>query len=352
MTKKAAVICFTENGSRIAGKVKECLCQYGYAATLARKYTGASDSIQEPLSDWTGREFVKQDALIFIGAAGIAVRAIAPYVKTKTEDPAVLVIDEQGIYCIPVLSGHIGGANELAEFISDKLHGIPVITTATDLNGKWAADVFAAKNGLKIQDMKKAKEVSARLLSGESISVYIDRSCGEIQGKPPEGVQLWSEERDEGKPEPDVAVGVFKNPAWKETLYLIPRAVVLGIGCRKGKEEEKIERKIRRVLENSGIFLESVCKVSSIELKKNETGIVELCKKFGWEFETFSAEILGSAEGKFLSSEFVKKITGVDNICERSAVCASEGGHIIAAKQAEDGVTIAAAERRWGVRFE
>ena len=136
MTKKAAVICFTENGSRIAGKVKECLCQYGYAATLARKYTGASDSIQEPLSDWTGREFVKQDALIFIGAAGIAVRAIAPYVKTKTEDPAVLVIDEQGIYCIPVLSGHIGGANELAEFISDKLHGIPVITTATDLNGR------------------------------------------------------------------------------------------------------------------------------------------------------------------------------------------------------------------------
>ena len=254
MTKKGAVICFTENGSRIARKVKECLCQYGYAATLARKYTGASDSIQESLSDWTGREFVKQDALIFIGAAGIAVRAIAPYVKTKTEDPAVLVIDEQGIYCIPILSGHLGGANELAEIISDKLLAIPVITTATDLNGKWAADVFAAKNSLKIQDMKKAKAISARLLSGESISVYIDRSCGEIQGKPPEGVQLWSEERDEGKPEPDVAVGVFKKPAWKETLYLIPRAVVLGIGCRKGKEGEKIERQIQRVLENGGFF--------------------------------------------------------------------------------------------------
>lgn len=352
MTKKAAVICFTENGSRIASKVKECLCQYGYTVTLARKYTGASDSVQEPLSDWTGREFVKQDALVFIGAAGIAVRAIAPYVKTKTEDPAVLVIDEQGIYCIPVLSGHIGGANELAKMIGARLRAIPVITTATDLNGKWAADVFAAKNGLKIQDMKKAKEISARLLSGESISVYIDRSCGEIQGKPPEGVQLRNEERDEGNLEPDVAVGVFKNPAWKETLYLIPGAVVLGIGCRKGKEGEKIERQIQRVLENGGIFLESVCKASSIDLKKNETGIIELCKKYGWEFKTFSAEVLGSAEGEFRSSGFVKKITGVDNICERSAVCASEGGHIILAKQAEDGVTIAAAEKKWGIRFE
>lgn len=352
MIKRTAVICFTENGSRIAEKVKECLCRYGNAVTLSRKYKGASDCMEESLDNWTRREFEEQDALIFIGASGIAVRAVAPYVRSKSEDPAVLVIDEQGHYCIPVLSGHIGGANELAELIGAELHAIPVITTATDLNGKWAADVFAAKNGLEIQDMKKAKAVSAKVLSGESISLYIDRSCGEIQGKLPEEVRLWRAEKMGGLKEPDVAVGIFKNPAWSETLYLIPRTVVLGIGCRKGQETEKIERKMRQVLENRGIFLESICKVSSIDLKKNETGILELCEKYGWEFETFSAEVLRNIEGEFASSGFVKHITGVDNICERSAVCASEGGAVIAAKQAGEGVTIAAAERRWGVRFE
>lgn len=354
MINKAAVICFTENGSRIAEKVKSCLCKYGKAATLARKYKGALNSVHESLYDWVRREFGERDALIFVGAAGIAVRAIAPCVRIKSEDPAVLVIDEQGKYCIPILSGHIGGANELAELISAELHAIPVITTATDLNGKWAVDVFAAKNGLTILDMKKAKEVSARILSGESISVYMDKSCSEIQGRLPKEVQLWraKKEAERDLSEPDVAVGIFRNPSWSKTLYLIPKAVVLGIGCRKGKAVEELERKMRQALKHSGIFLESVYKVSSIDLKKNEAGILELREKYGWEFETFSAEALEHTEGEFTGSGFVEQVTGVDNICERSAVCASEGGAVILAKQAGDGVTIAAAERRWGVRFE
>lgn len=347
MIEKAAVICFTENGSRTAERVADCLCKYGNTVTLAKKYKGALDSVSESLDDWTRREFERQDALIFIGAAGIAVRAIAPYVRSKSEDPAALVIDEHGRYCIPILSGHIGGANELAELISTELHAIPVITTATDLNRKWAVDVFASKNNLWIQDMKKAKEVSVRILSGESISVYIDRFCGEIEGRLPEEVRL-----QESLSEPDVAVGIFRNPSWSKTLYLVPKAVVLGIGCRRGKGAEEIERMMRLALRDNNIFLESICKVSSIDLKKDETGILELCEKYGWEFETFSAEILESTKGEFAGSGFVKQITGVDNICERSAVRASEGGRVIAAKQAGGGVTIAAAEKRWGVRFE
>ncbi len=346
MIKKAAVICFTENGSRIAQKVGECLERYGNTVILAKKYKGASESIQESLDDWTRREFENQDALIFVGAAGIGVRAIAPYVRSKTEDPAVLIIDEQGRYCIPVLSGHMGGANELAEFISAYIHAAAVITTATDLNRKWAVDLFAKKNGLAIHDMKKAKEVSARILSGESVSISIDRGCEMIYGKMPEEVRLWSGE------EPDMAVGIYKNPQWKETMYLIPKTVVLGIGCRKGKETAKIEEKILQILENSGIFLESIYKVSSIDLKRDETGIIELCEKYGWEFETFSAKKLEDIKGEFAGSGFVRQITGVDNICERSAVCASGGGTVIVKKQAGDGITIAAAEKKWGIRFE
>lgn len=347
MIRKIAAICFTESGRYIAEKTAECLCKYGNTVTLVKKYKGATDYLRESLDSWTRREFKEQDALIFVGAVGIGVRAIAPYVRSKSEDPAVLVVDEQGRYCIPVLSGHIGGANELAELISAELNAVPVITTATDLNRKWAVDVFAEKNGLKIQDMEKAKRVSAKILSGKCISLYIDAACNRVQGRMPKEVYVCG---DEG--EPDVSIGISKNPLWKETLYLIPRAVVLGIGCRKGKEAEKIEERILHVLESRNIFLESVCKVSSVDLKKDETGILRNCKKYGWEFETFSAGELESVKGEFAGSEFVKQITGINNICERSAVCAGGGGAVIIEKQAGDGITIAAVQRRWGVSFE
>lgn len=373
MIRCAAVICFTENGSKEAEKVRKCLGAHNVAVKLAKKYRGAADSISEPLEEWTGREFKAQDALIYIGAAGIAVRAAAPFIRSKSEDPAVLVMDEQGRYCIPILSGHMGGANELAELIGAELGAVPVITTATDLNGKWAVDVFAKKNGLRIWDMKKAKEVSARLLSGEVIHVCIEESCASVQGRIPEGVRLLTGTAGDGKQklnlctdtypgeicreaeevkEPDVVIGIHENPSWSEALYLVPEAVVLGLGCRKGTPAERLEERVFKILEEWGIFPESICRAASADLKKKEEGLLKLCEKYGWEFATFPAEELKRAEGEFACSAFVEEITGVDNICERSAVCASKGGSIIIPKQAGDGVTAAAAVQRWGVRFE
>lgn len=349
MTKKIAIISFTENGSRVAKKVAKSLRKYKKEVILAKKYKGAADAVMESLDEWTRRAFKEQDAIVYIGAAGIAVRAVAPYIKSKTKDPAVLVIDEQGNYCIPLLSGHIGGANDLAGLIGAGLGSVPIITTATDLNRKWAVDVFAAKNRLHIQDMEKAKLISAKLLSEGNVSVYIDKSCSGISGKLPDKVERWTKEFSDG---PDVIVGVYEYPLWSRALYLVPKAVVLGIGCKRGIGLEKIEEKVLQILKKNGIFLESVCKISSIELKKEEEGILKLCGKYGWEFETFPAESLNKAEGKFSGSEFVQRTTGVDNVCERSAVCGSGGGDIIIEKHAKDGITIAAAVGRWEVRFE
>lgn len=358
MIKRAAVICFTENGRKTAEKIKECLDAQGAAVTLAKKYSGASDSIAEPLKTWTGREFMAREALIYVGAAGIAVRAVAPFIRSKAEDPAVLVVDEQGHFCIPILSGHMGGANELAKLIGGKLGAVPVITTATDLSGKWAVDVFARKNRLKIQDMRKAKEVSARLLSGKNISVYLEESCRMVPGGLPEGVKLWPGEEGDTpdtvnrirKAAPDIVIGIRKYTQWSGALYLIPKVLVLGIGCRKGTGARQLEEKVLAVLEENDIFLESVGKAASVDLKKEESGILKLCEKYGWPFETFSPEMLKRTEGEFSSSGFVRAVTGVDNICERSAVCAS-GGAILVPKQAGDGITVAAAVGKWEVRF-
>ena len=347
--KKIAVISFTARGSELAEKIRHALALEEYETVVSKKYKHAEDSVKESLAEWTKEQFQMQDAIIFVGAAGIAVRAIAPFIKTKAKDPAILVIDEQGNYCIPILSGHLGGANELAKEVSEKTGALAVITTATDINDKWAVDVFAKKNNLVISDMKRAKEISAKILRGKRIIIYIEDSCCEIRGKIPDELCLWTEELAE---KPDIVIGVQKKKLWEDVLYLIPRSVVLGIGCRKGTRETSIEKQVSDALRNAEVFFESMCVAASIDLKKEEEGILAFCRKYHIEFVTFDADTLQNTQGDFCTSAFVEQTTGVDNVCERSAVCASEGGNLLIHKQAKDGVTVAAAVKRWSVSFE
>lgn len=350
--KKIAIISFTEKGSCLAEELNKKLCTEKYEITLAKKYKKAEDLVSESLAEWTMHQFQTQDGIIFVGAAGIAVRAIAPFVKEKVQDPAVLVIDELGKYCIPLLSGHIGGANELAEIVGEKIGAIPVITTATDLNHKWAVDIFAKKNHLVISDIKRAKEISSKVLLGDVVSIYIEKHCGDVCGKMPEEVCLWKESDHKEDCCPDIAVSFHRKPEWEHTLFLIPKTVTIGIGCKKATEKEQIEKVILGVLKDSDIFLESIEKAASIDLKKEEEGILSFCEEFGLQYETYDAKTLGNVPGEFSFSSFVWEITGVDNVCERSAVCASGGGELLICKHAEDGVTVAAAARKRSIRFE
>ena len=174
-------------------------------------YTGS-------LTECTGAVF-DSDARIFVGAAGIAVRAIAPFVKSKKEDPAVIVMDELGKYAVPILSGHLGGANELAEAIAEGTGAVPVLTTGTDLHGKFAVDVFAKKNHLAIESMALAKDISAAVLSGEPVGFVCDFP---VKGGIPAEINF-----------PDAPLGICissdrsKNP-FQKTLRLIPKRYAAG----------------------------------------------------------------------------------------------------------------------------
>ena len=153
------------------------------------------------LSQWTGTMFREQSAIVFVGAAGIAVRAIAPFIKDKMTDPPVVVVDEGGCFSIPILSGHVGGANALAERISGCIGAVPVITTATDVNGLFAVDVFAAANGLALTDREAARQVSARLLDGGKVGFFHefgDWSAGVPRGccTDPGEYNIWITVRD------------------------------------------------------------------------------------------------------------------------------------------------------------
>lgn len=354
---KISVICFSMTGCETAKTLKKGLESAGMEVELSKKSRYLEDSVKESIRDWAGKRFKEQDALIFIGACGIAVRSIAPYVVGKKTDPAVLVIDECGRFVISLLSGHLGGANELAAKTSEILGATPVITTATDLHDQFAVDVFAKKNGCSIFRMKAAKEVSAALLAGEPVGFYSEFPW---EGDLPKGLILCDREghpvgKNEEKqsvPEVGIAVTVHENAEpFSSVTHVVPRIFALGIGCRKGKDTEGIIQAAEHVRKEMGIYPEAFCQIASIDLKKEEPGILALSEKYGIPFITYTEEELLKVSGEFTASSFVKKITGVDNVCERSAVLGSGSGTLVQKKKAADGVTTAVAAREWRVHF-
>ena len=295
-----------------------------------------------PLSELTGEWFGKTDALVYFGAAGIAVRCIAPYVRNKFRDPAVLVIDENARFVISLLSGHAGGGNRLCRLFAQALDAAPVITTATDGRGLFSVDTYAAENGLALSDRAIAKEISARLLAGETVTVYADEANG---CRLPASVSLYGQgvlETSE-RSGADIILSVRREPGDPEkALYLIPRTVTLGIGCRRGTPESAITNAVEELLQRTGVFREALSGIASIDLKRDEAGLCAFAKEWELPLSFFTAEELESARGQFTSSAFVREVTGVDNVCERSAVLlAGESGRLLIGKESGSGVTAA-----------
>lgn len=350
---KIAMLCFSLTGYHTGKRLAEGLKKEGREILLDGKSRYLVSSIQENHTEWTGRQFAEADAIIFIGACGIAVRSIAPYVKSKKTDPAVLVVDECGKYVISLLSGHLGGANELTKETAELLDAVPVITTATDLHHRFSVDVFAQKHNLGIYPLRAAKEFSAALLAGERVGFYSDY---EWDGELPEGLVVCDQKGRTGSGERlrlGMAVTIRRDcQPFAYTVWVIPRIVTLGMGCRKGKEAESIRLAAQIALEQSGIFRDALQRIASIDLKKEEPGFLALARQWKLPFLTYTEEELRSVEGDFEPSEFVKQVTGVDNVCERSAVLASGYGKVIQKKLGADGVTTALAVRDWRLCFE
>lgn len=332
---KVSIIAFTDNGMEIAYKLSNSLSEIN-DVDFTRCGKGA-------LSTWTEEHFSTGDALIFVGAIGIALRAIAPYIKTKTKDPAVVVVDELGQFSIPILSGHIGGANELALQISKILNAIPVITTATDINNVFAIDTWAKGQGLKISNPECIKLVSSKLLKGESVHIKSDYP---IQGNLPNNVFFNDlDGSDEKNNDYDAIISHYDFSEYEnDTLLLVPQIITLGIGCRKDISFEAIENSILNILKSENYHILALKAMASIDKKVNEKGILKFAEKYDLPFNTYGADELNSLEGDFTKSDFVKSVVEVDNVCERSAVFESKG-NLIRRKDTCDGagVTIALA---------
>ena len=353
---KISLISFTRRGAGICQTLFYSLLQEGHdcEAYGMAKYAAACGltPLEASLSDWCGERFGGRDAIIFVGACGIAVRGIAPYVRDKRTDPAVIVTDEGGNYVISLLSGHIGGANELAQKVAELTGGVPVVTTATDVNGLFAVDVFARGNGLVIENMKYAKAVSAALLDREPVG-FVSRFPA--AGTLPAGLEAeeWPASPKKGRPSLGIAITLDgQDQPYPDTLRLYPRIVAAGIGCRRGTPGELIEKKVLEVLALHHMPVCCLALAASIDLKAEEAGILFFCRKYGLPYQVYPAKELRAVPGDFSPSSFVSSVTGVDNVCERAAVLASGQGRLIRKKYAGDGVTVALAVKDWRADFE
>lgn len=337
---KTAIFAFSRRGCTAAGRIRDVLGGECRCYTMEKYCTEGFAPIVPPLADFTGPVFAWADALVFVGACGIAVRAVAPHLRDKRTDPAVVVVDELEKFVISLLSGHIGGANDLAERLAAALESVPVVTTATDVNGRFAVDAWAVKRGLHIGSKEAAKAVSAAVLEG-SVPLCTDFP---IAGDLPAGVEM-GEMGDVG-----ICISWKNQSPFRKTLLLTPPVLHLGIGCRRGINEEAIASLVERVLEEAGALPEAVKMVASIDLKQDEPGLLEFCRQRKWPVSFYSAKELLDVEGEFTPSKFVQETTGVDNVCERAALLGAE--RLLVKKIAKDGVTAALAVESWEVCFD
>ena len=334
-----AFIVFAPQGMHLANRIAAALRAQGDEVTVDRCFDDKSGGEQIELEAWTAEHFESADALVFVGAAGIAVRSIAPYVKSKLHDPAVIVVDICGTWCIPLLSGHVGGANALAERIARVLEASCVLTTGTDVTGSFAVDSWAAAQGLIIANPEEIKHVSSALISGDEVTLFSEIP---IEGAAPAGIRRVSDGAGAG-----ISVGVSTDASG---LRLVPRCVVLGIGCKRGTSAETISAAASKFLAKEHIDERALAAVASIDLKADEAGLSEFAKDHGVPFLTYPAAELAALEGEFSSSEFVAEVTGVDNVCERAVAAA--GAILTLRKVATEGVTLALGIRSRSLSFD
>ncbi len=341
--KLLKVVFFTEKGKALAERIFDNWDQ------AVPEYK-AKD---EQLDMWVQKAFEEHQPILFIGATGIAVRKIAPFLQNKLIDSSVVVIDELGQFVIPLLSGHYGGANELASLLAGRLGATPVITTATDINKAFAIDVFARENGLFISDKDKIKRVSSKILRGEKVLYKCDVEDAVFIGKRPELVNYKAELNDDlqdsiSKESIDFSIedGEKAHQAASDSLRLFPKRMVLGIGCKKGKSYEDLRAFVLGKYDEDRLRgeLYAIC---SIDLKQREPGLIMLSQYLGVPFITYTTAELEEAPGTYEESDFVKKTVGVGNVCERAAMLgAGCGAEIVIKKIAGDGMTLAESRRK------
>ncbi len=325
-------ISFTQKGRRLLEQI-----QSFFPDRCFTMFFRENKNTDIPLKKIMEEAFLQRTAVIFVGAMGILIRAMAPFVKDKMTDPPIVVLDEAGRFCIPVLSGHMGGANELAAALAQKLDATLVLTTATDVSGAFSVDLFAKERNLSIVNREAVRHVSTKSLEGKPVTLCIK----DYPPLEPVDVMVSDDAFDDAwgrcALRKDVKEEGSSNNANKKKY-------VIGMGVKKDKDFKELLSFIMDVLSENHIKKEEVAALSTIDRKQKERAFLELSKRWKIPLLTFEATALNRVNGDFEGSDFVAKTVGTDNVCERSAVLAAgKNGKLVVRKTVKNGMTMAVA---------
>ncbi|NDV21208.1 cobalamin biosynthesis protein [Desulfovibrio sp. JC022] len=340
MKNRTAIFALTRKGTEIAHELAVALQADCHALDrYATKYDIPFESLKDTVAD----KFSRYEAHVFIAASGIAVRMIAPHLKSKDVDPAVVVVDQEGEFAVSLVSGHLGGANELARLVGDKIGAVPVITTATDCAGVPSVDLIARDQGLNIGDIGLIKHINAVILDGQKVPVYdpdgfLDISAISDYFYVVDDVDVLSESRC------GVVVDWRRHEVGERVLTLYPQCLSLGVGCRRGVPANEILELIFRVVGESDLAPKSIFCMGSIDAKSDEEGLLEAAEILGLELKFFSAAELDKIEVANPSG-MVMKHMGVNGVCEAAAMKLADSTEILIPKSKSARVTAAVARK-------
>ena len=348
-----AVISLTRGGARQAKRVKNIMPEVDCYAKFDLDDEGLLP-FEKRFSELVAVCFETYSEILFIMATGIVVRTIGPLLRHKSQDPAILVMDEQGQFIIPLVSGHLGGANQKAKELAKILKAIPVITTASDVCGVKAVDEFAKENDLFLSNFDGAKQVTADLVNGKAVAIFshdpfdnvLPSEYEKFEGKA--GWMALEKKLESGAIVSFIMIGDEQFYSDHTHVQLYPRKVCCGIGCRRGIEKKKLEEEVLKVLDQAGIAKEGLATLATAWVKADERGILALAASWQAELQIFQKEEILEVSDRFIGSDFVQATIGVPCVSEPCGFLSAKGGRCMVPVQKKNGITISLWQREEG----
>ena len=351
---KIAIISVTKQGALLGQKLAGAMLAENECSIYEKedRQSGGQATAYNRLRPLLHDIWKSYDAFVFIMAVGIVVRDISPFLQHKSVDPAVIVIDEKGLNCISLLSGHLGGANDLTHKIASLLGANPVITTASDINGKVVPDAIAKKLNYTIESYTVLKKVNGCIVANEKIGCFVDDNLPEkdefINSARELGMDfsVWQKSSDISDNKGIVYLSECEDKLpFENTLYLRPKSIIAGIGCKRGMSEDIIKKALLMAFEKLGINSKCLRAICSAWVKSDEEGLLSLADSMKVPIHFYDKAMLEKTIVAYNleKSDFVEKQIGVGNVCEAAAMSFAGQITLIKGKESYGGVTIALA---------
>lgn len=354
---RIAIITVTRNGALLGARLQNTLAGSDLLVPAKFYELAAMAQVYGDLKAAVERVFREYDGLVMFLALGATIRLLAPYLNDKHSDPAVVVVDDQGRFAVSVLSGHIGGGNALASEVALSIGAQPVITTASDSARTISVDLLGREFDWHVEDLSNVTRVSAAVVNGEPVAVL--QEAGEpdwwMEDCPlPPNVHPVSS-LDEVRRFPGWALLVTDrlfdgrdSALLERSVVYRPRSLAVGIGCNRGTPASEIEQAVQETLAGAGLSEASIRTVATIDLKREEAGILEYCEKSGRPLRLFSKQELDGVASLPNPSDNVRRHIGIAGVCEPAAVLAGDVGELVVPKRKARNVTVAVARIDFG----